>query len=29
MKINLVQPNTLERFEGKSRRVKDLRDLNG
>ena len=29
MKINLVQPNTLERFEGKSRRVKDLRNLNG
>jgi len=29
MTINLVQPNTLERFEGKSRRVKDLRDLNG
>jgi len=29
MNINLVQPNTLERFEGKSRRVKDLRNLNG
>lgn len=27
MNINLVQPNTLERFEGKSRRVKDLRNL--
>ena len=27
MHINLVQPNTLERFEGKSRRVKDLRNL--
>ncbi|MCL2103771.1 MAG: phenylacetate--CoA ligase [Kiritimatiellaeota bacterium] len=29
MAINLVEPNTLERFEGKSRRVRDLRDLNG
>ncbi|MCL1920098.1 MAG: phenylacetate--CoA ligase [Kiritimatiellaeota bacterium] len=27
MNINLVQPNTLERFEGKSRRVKDLRGI--
>jgi phenylacetate-CoA ligase len=27
MNINLVQPHTLERFEGKSRRVKDLRNL--
>jgi phenylacetate-coenzyme A ligase PaaK-like adenylate-forming protein len=27
MKIELVNPNTLERFEGKSRRVKDLRKL--
>lgn len=27
MHINLVSPNTLERFEGKSRRVKDKRDL--
>ena len=27
MLINLVSPNTLERFEGKSRRVKDLRKL--
>lgn len=27
MKIDLVNPNTLERFEGKSRRVKDLRNL--
>ena len=29
MGINLVQPNTLERFEGKSRRVNDHRNLNG
>ncbi|MDX9867734.1 MAG: phenylacetate--CoA ligase [Kiritimatiellia bacterium] len=27
MRVNLVSPNTLERFEGKSRRVKDLRKL--
>ena len=27
MHINLVSPNTLERFEGKSRRVKDTRKL--
>jgi phenylacetate-CoA ligase len=27
MKIELVNPNTLERFEGKARRVKDLRKL--
>ncbi len=27
MVINLVSPNTLERFEGKSKRVKDLRNL--
>jgi len=27
MNINLVSPNTLERFEGKSRRVKDTRKL--
>jgi phenylacetate-CoA ligase len=27
MNINLVQPHTLDRFEGKSRRVKDLRNL--
>lgn len=25
-KINIAQPRTLERFEGKARRVKDLRD---
>jgi phenylacetate-CoA ligase len=27
MRVFLEQPNTLERFEGKSKRVKDLRDL--
>ncbi|MGI5869026.1 MAG: phenylacetate--CoA ligase family protein [Kiritimatiellia bacterium] len=27
MKVNLEQPNTLTRFEGKSKRVKDLRNL--
>jgi phenylacetate-CoA ligase len=27
MKVFLEQPNTLERFEGKSKRVKDLRNL--
>lgn len=27
MQVNLVSPNTLERFEGKSRRVKDHRKL--
>ena len=27
MQVNLVSPNTLERFEGKSRRVKDTRNL--
>lgn len=27
MQVNLVGPNTLERFEGKSRRVKDTRNL--
>jgi len=27
MRVFLEQPNTLERFEGKSKRVKDLRNL--
>ncbi len=27
-KINIVQPRTLERFEGKAKRVKDLRNVN-